>query len=110
MLSFVLLVKLALTGHDKTAMSLNSECIIQAYGDYTAELDTAIKEHLETAKMFKGMSKIIQNELLDCILNIFRKEIELQMRTSEFVAIQCDEMSRITVEWCWYFVMCLKDQ
>nr|CAI5865446.1 unnamed protein product [Callosobruchus analis] len=32
--------------------------------DFTAELDKTLKDHLEAAPVFKGLSKTIQNELL----------------------------------------------
>jgi hypothetical protein len=54
-----------------------------------------MKEHLETATVFKGTTKMIQNELLDSTLNICREEIEQQIRASEFVAIHCNETTAV---------------
>lgn len=42
---------------------------------FSAELDVSLKDHIEKAKFFKDMSKTIQNELLDCILEVPRDTI-----------------------------------
>lgn len=86
--------ELVLKSHEETAKCLNPGVYIGLI-DYTIELDTAMKKHLETARLFKGMLKIVQDELLDCMLNICRKEIELQIRASKFVSIQSDETTDI---------------
>jgi hypothetical protein len=57
--------ELALRGHDKKDTSLNSG-IFRGLISFSAELDSALKVHLEKATFFKGTSKTIQNELLKC--------------------------------------------
>jgi hypothetical protein len=54
--------ELALRGHDETDVSLNPG-IFRGLINLTAELDAALKDHIEKATVFKGTSKTIQNEL-----------------------------------------------
>ena len=42
--------------------------------DVVASLDSALKEHLESATVFKGTSKTVQNEL-DCMLAVVREKL-----------------------------------
>ena len=42
--------------------------IFRGLVDVIASLDSALKEHLESATVFKGTYKTVQNELLDCML------------------------------------------
>jgi len=56
-----------LRGHDEKDTSLNSG-IYRGLISFSAELDNALKVHLEKATIFKGTSKTIQNELLKCML------------------------------------------
>lgn len=82
--------ELALRGHDETEDSSNPG-IFQGLINYTAALDTVLKEHLESSNVFKGTSKIIQNELLDAILSICRKHIKAEIGDVDFVSLQADE-------------------
>ena len=39
-----------------------------------------LKNHLETSIVFKGVSKTIQNEILDCLLQIYHDEIKKDIK------------------------------
>ena len=41
--------------------------------------------------MFKGTSSTIQNELLDCMYEVYRCEVTKQLGDTQFVAVQADE-------------------
>ena len=43
--------------------------------DFVASLDGALKEYLENATVFKGTSKTVQNEFLECVLSVAREQI-----------------------------------
>lgn len=57
-----------------------------------------MKEHLEspTNKTFKGTSKTIQNELLQCMLDVCRDEIKLEIERATFLAVICDETTDVS--------------
>ena len=61
--------ELALRGHDETRDSKNPGIFIGLV-DFTASLDAAMQDHLSSATVFKGTSKTIQNELLDCMYSV----------------------------------------
>ena len=65
--------ELALRGHDESENSDNPG-IFRGLVDVVASLDSALKEHLESATVFKGTSKTVQNEL-DCMLAVVREKL-----------------------------------
>lgn len=46
--------------------------------------------------MFKGISKTIQNDLLDYLLLVARKQILFEIATAQFVSIIVDETTDIS--------------
>ena len=89
--------ELALRGHDESESSVNPG-IFRGLVDFVASLDGALKEHLETATVFKGTSKTVQNELLDCMLSVAREQIIKEAQKSVFVSIQADETTDISTQ------------
>ena len=55
-----------------------------------------MKNHLETSKVFKGVSKTIQNEILDCLLQIYHEEIRTEIRKASFVAVMDDDTTDVS--------------
>lgn len=82
--------ELALRGHDETELSENPG-IFRGLIDFVSELDGIFKEHLEKSTVFKGVSKTIQNELLESILAVTQEKIQHEVESARFVAIQADE-------------------
>jgi hypothetical protein len=78
--------ELALRGHDEKDTSLNSG-IFRGLISFSAELDSALKVHLEKATVFKGTSKTIQNKLVKCMLNICQQEISVEIKKADYLAI-----------------------
>lgn len=60
--------------------------------------DGVLKEHIENATVFKGTSKTVQNELLDCMLSVVREHIITEAQSSDFIAIQADETMDISTQ------------
>ncbi|KAL3063707.1 hypothetical protein OYC64_000108 [Pagothenia borchgrevinki] len=82
--------ELALRGHDETDSPVNPG-IFRGLVDLVSSLDTVLEEHLKTATIFKGTSKTVQNELLDCMLSVLRDYILEEVNSADFIAIQADE-------------------
>ncbi|XP_051233811.1 zinc finger MYM-type protein 1-like [Dicentrarchus labrax] len=59
-------------------------------------LDSVLEEHLKTATVFKGTSKTIQNELLDCMLSVLKDYILEEVKSADFIAIQADETTDVS--------------
>lgn len=87
--------QLALGGHDKSQSS-NNPGVFLGLVDFVALLDSAMQEHLQKATVFKGTSKTIQIELLDCMLDILQRQIVQELKRTEFIAIQADETTDIS--------------
>ncbi|XP_072380630.1 zinc finger MYM-type protein 1-like [Diabrotica undecimpunctata] len=87
--------ELALRGHDERKDSINPG-IFRGLINFSAELDLALKDHLQQATVFKGMSKDIQNDLLDCMLSVCQAHIKKEIAASKFVSIVSDETSDIS--------------
>ncbi|XP_057193943.1 zinc finger MYM-type protein 1-like [Triplophysa rosa] len=83
--------ELALRGHNESESSDNPG-IFRGLVDFVASLDGVLKEHLENASVFKGTSKTMQNELLDCMLSVMREHIiqeSIQADETTDIATQC---------------------
>ncbi|KAL1261516.1 hypothetical protein QQF64_006781 [Cirrhinus molitorella] len=89
--------ELALRGHDESQSSDNPG-IFRGLVDFVAALDGVLKEHLENATVFKGTSKTVQNELLDCMLSVVREHIIKEAQSSDFLSIQADETTDVATQ------------
>ena len=85
--------EIALRGHDESESSENPG-VFRGLVDLVASLDAVLQEHLQTATVFKGTSKTVQNELLDRMLSVLREEI----RCADFLSIQADETTDISAQ------------
>lgn len=47
-----------------------------------------LEEHIKTATVFKGTSKTVQNELLDCMLSVLKDNILEEVKNADYLAIQ----------------------
>lgn len=89
--------ELALRGHDESESSYNPG-IFRGLIDFVASLDGVLKEHLENATVFKGTSKTVQNELLDCMLSVVKEHIIQEALSMDFISIQADETTDIATQ------------
>ncbi|KAJ1204026.1 hypothetical protein NDU88_007807 [Pleurodeles waltl] len=89
--------ELALRGHDETEESLNPGAFRRLV-DFVSSIDSAMKAHLKSETVFKGTSKTIQNELLDCMLEVTRETIVQQLRRTDYVAIQANDATDVSTK------------
>lgn len=87
--------EIALRGHDETETSENPG-IFRGLINFTAELDTTLREHLENATVFKGTSKSIQNDILDSMLIVYHEEILREINEARFLAVMADETTDVS--------------
>ena len=62
----------------------------------TAALDSAVSQHLESATVFTGTSKTIQNELLDIMYETAKTEIRKEISKAKFVAVISDDATDVS--------------
>ncbi|CAH1961041.1 unnamed protein product [Acanthoscelides obtectus] len=89
--------ELALRGHDEKENSENRG-IFKELVNFSAELDNELKVHIQSAKLFKGTSKTTQNELLECMLDVYHGEVKKEIANSPFVAVIADETTDVACE------------
>ena len=92
--------ELALRGHEETDDSLNPG-IFKGLINFSSELDVALNEHFEKSSVFKGTSKTIQNELLDCMLQVCQDRIKKEISTAKFISVIVDETSDVSNFFKW---------
>ncbi|XP_033988919.1 uncharacterized protein LOC117484596 [Trematomus bernacchii] len=86
---------LALRGHDEADTSDNPGVFLGLV-NLLASLDSVLEDHLKTATVFKGTSKTVQNELLDCMLSVCKDYILEEVKNASYLAIQADETTDIS--------------
>src|SRR5215469_14427780 len=59
--------------------------------NFASKLDPDLRSHLETNTVFKGVSKTIQNEILDCLLQIYYDNIKKEIKDAPFLAVMADD-------------------
>ncbi|CAG9765677.1 unnamed protein product [Ceutorhynchus assimilis] len=85
-------------GHDETSTSDNPG-IFRGLINFTAELDKTLAEHLRDSTVFKGISKEIQNDILDCMLEVCHETILEEIRkTSYNISIIADETTDVSAK------------
>lgn len=87
--------ELALRGHDEKDGSANPG-IFRGLINFTAELDSALKEHMSEATVFRGTSKDIQNDLLQCMLEVCHEKIKEEIERADYVSVIADETSDVS--------------
>ena len=85
-----------LRGPDEKDDSFNPG-IFRGLISFASKLHPDFKNHLETSTVFKGVSKTIQNEILDCLLQIYHEEIRTEIRKASFVAVMADDPTDVSV-------------
>ncbi|KAL4122795.1 hypothetical protein QTP88_015070 [Uroleucon formosanum] len=72
------------------------EAFLQGTGNNRKTHDNlSFVNHFQNSVVFRGTSKTIQNELLDCILTVARNTILMEINNSDFIAIIVDETTDI---------------
>lgn len=86
--------ELALRGHDESGTDTsNNPGIFRGLVNLMAELDSTLKQHIEKSnnRVFLGLSKTIQNDLLDSIYAVCLEIICDEITQTKYIAIEADE-------------------
>lgn len=86
---------IAQRGHDESDESDNKGNFREIL-DTVANHDAAVKHRLTIIHNAKYTSKIIQNEVLDCLAEMVRSEIIEEVKESEFFSIMADETKDVS--------------
>ena len=86
-------LELALRGHNESENSENKGVpVFRELIDFSAKLDDDLKEHLNKSSVFTGMSKTIQNDLLECMLKVYHDEVRKEINNVDYVDVIADEL------------------
>ena len=83
--------ELPLRGHDEVEGSANRGVFLDLV-TYTADLDSAFRDHLEKYNVVKNTWKSKQNDLLSCMLKVYTEEITREIKNSSYVSVQADKL------------------
>ena len=64
--------------------------------NFTAALDSVLNQHLESATVFKGTSRTVQNELLDSMFTTLQCTIQKEIEQADFVAVVADDTTDVS--------------
>lgn len=90
--------ELAFRGHDESKANSGSRGKFKDLCSLLAKFDPTMKEHLETATVFRGDSKTIQDDLTACIAECVREQIREDLSTAPFVAVMADETTDVSCQ------------
>jgi hypothetical protein len=89
--------ELALSGHIETPGSANRGNFLDLLY-LLNNLDSVLDEHLNSTSTFKYTSHTIQNELLDCMYQVYIEELTKDVNAANYVSLQADETTDITCQ------------
>ena len=78
------------------SVSSTNPGVFRGLVDLVSQFDSALKSHLESNSLFNGISKTVQNEILNSMFEVCREEIQNEIKSSEFLAVMTDETSDIS--------------
>ena len=81
-------------GHNENVSSENRGGFKELLS-YTAQYDDALRDHLNTATVFKGDSKSIQNDLIRACADVVREEIVREVTQAPFYSHIIDETTDV---------------
>ena len=87
--------ELALRGHDESGDSENPG-IFLGLVDLISSRDCAVRENMENSKASKYTSKLIQNELLECMLEVCQDIIKEEIAQAKYIAVMADESTDVS--------------
>lgn len=86
--------ELALRGHDESSVSYNKGVFLDLM-DFISIVQTA-EDPGSSSNTFSYTSKTVQNELLQCILDVYKEDLKKDIAAAKFVSIQADETTDIS--------------
>ena len=88
---------LPLRGHNEKSYSVNKGVFLEIV-DYSRKINSVSDKHLSGSSVFKGTSKTIQNELLQCMFEVCRDNIFQEIEKSSFLAVMSDDTTDISTQ------------
>ena len=61
-----------------------------------AEFDTTLAGRLASATTFTGVSKTVQNDIIESAAHVIQEEIDKEINTASFIAVEVDDTTDIS--------------
>ncbi|KAL4142958.1 hypothetical protein QTP88_005346 [Uroleucon formosanum] len=87
--------ELVFRGHRENNESLNKENYLELL-ELLAQEEQLLKEHLLSSAILKGTSKMIQNDLIECVTSVLNSKIFNEIQRVNYVSIQADETTDVS--------------
>ncbi|KAL4119236.1 hypothetical protein QTP88_012077 [Uroleucon formosanum] len=87
--------ELAFRGHRENNESLNKGNYLELL-KLLAQEEQLLKEHLLSSAIFKGTSKMIQNDLIECVTSVLNSKMFNEIQRVNYVSIQADETTDVS--------------
>jgi hypothetical protein len=87
--------ELAFRGHRENNESLNKGNYLELL-ELLAQEEQLLKEHLLSSAIFKGTSKMIQNNLIECVTSVLNSKFFNEIQKVNYVSIQADETTDVS--------------
>ncbi|XP_077426473.1 uncharacterized protein LOC144054927 isoform X2 [Vanacampus margaritifer] len=81
-----------LHGHDETLNAALFNCVFETM----CEGDTRLKRHYNAQPFFHLALSTIQDDLLDCMYEVYREEVDKQLQQTQFVGVQVHEITHMS--------------
>ena len=91
------LQEISLRGSNEKKESLNPGCF-RSLLSFAGTLNKDVSDHLENSTVFKGNSATIQNEILECVLQVYKNKVIAQVSEAPFIAVIADETTDVSVQ------------
>lgn len=89
--------ELAFRCHRENNESLNKGNYLELL-ELLAQEEQLLKEHLLSSAIFKGISKMIQNDLIECVTSVLNSNIFNEIQRLNYVSIQADETTDVSCQ------------
>ena len=76
-------------------LASDNQGVILGFVNFTAALYSVLNQHLESATVFKGTPKTVQNELLDIIFKTSQCTIQKEIEQADFVAVIANDTTDV---------------
>ena len=83
----------------------NNKCVFLELVNYTRKIDAAFSNHIKEAHVFTGTFKTVQNQLLQCMLDVCHEHIEQEIEKASCLAIMADDTTDVSAKSFWFFDM-----
>ncbi|XP_049853778.1 cilia- and flagella-associated protein 57-like [Schistocerca gregaria] len=95
------LSQIAVTSDGKTIITVSKDGLLREItnNSFSMELDKDLQAHLIQGSVFNGISKTIQNGLLQCTLEVYHDEVCKEIKYADYVAIVMAESTGVSCEY-----------